>query len=325
MRNMSVHPQYSKSCKCEVCDNLITYLDYLQIKELDYLVCGSFDCKRIMNHKSRMGPLQFKDFLQSERKRLQRLRDEAEIQNKYSKKVAKNEKSQNQKILQTFLENNSQLSETDVHLVRIPSGLTKFAPPANERIKKYSEHVSNIIREATENIDNNTVTYDKNYGAKENLQLQEQRFSESPKLQTMANRLCEMCKGGCCPAGDDHAYLSASTIMQLIKTKPELSITEIHEQYLSRIASKTVVGACINQTELGCSLPRYMRSNICNGYYCEPVKAYLDHETQAAVEKQKVVIAVKWSNTKWNRLNPSFDNKIVKVAIVNETEILPIS
>lgn len=325
MKNMSVYPQYSKSCKCEVCERLITYLDYLQIKELDYLVCGSFNCKRIMSQKSRMAPLQFKDLQHSERKRLQRLRDEATIKKKYCEKVAKNERRQNQKILQTFLDNNSQLSEKEVQLIRIPSGLTKLATPANERIKNYSKYLSDVIDEAIEGRDKNTVINDQNIDAKDRLLLVEQRFSEITKLRTMADRLCTMCKGGCCPSGEDHAYISASTIAQLMKTKPELSTAEIHQLYLSKVARKTVVGACINQTEKGCSLPRYMRSDICNGYYCEPVKSYLDHEIQTDVTKRTTVIAVQWSNTNWNRLDPSVDNEIVKVALVNETEILPIS
>ena len=85
------------------------------------------------------------------------------------------------------------------------------------------------------------------------------------------------------------------------------------------------MGACINQTELGCSLPRHMRSDVCNGYYCEPVQSFLNRESQEDTDKQTMVLAVKWSNTNWNQFDHSFDNKIVKVALINETGILPIS
>lgn len=36
-------------------------------------------------------------------------------------------------------------------------------------------------------------------------------------------------------------------------------------------------------------------------------------------------MAVQWSNTIWNRLDSSFDNELVEVAMVDETEISPIS
>ncbi len=202
--------------------------------------------------------------------------------------------------------------------------MTKLTPLANERIRKYSKYLNKIIQEALENIENkekNTITIDQNDNVRARLLLAEQRFSKSPNLRTIADRLCEMCKGGCCSYGKDHAYLSASTIMQLIKQKPELSIAEIQELYLSKVDSKTVEGACINQTKLGCSLPRYMRSNICNGYYCDSVKSYLGHEELADVEKQTTVFAVQWNYTNWNRLDFSFENKLVKAALVYETEV----
>lgn len=223
-----------------------------------------------MSQKSRMMPFHFESFLTHQKKRSRMLRDEAEKNDEYAKKVEENERRQVQTIVQTFLDDHSQLSESDLYLVRIPSGLTELAPPSNERTKRYSEHVSQIIHDATESMNNSTVANLHDDDAKDRLRLVEQKISQIPKLHAIADRLCGMCKGGCCAAGHDHAYLSVSTIKQFMKSQPELSTAEIHEHYLSRVGTKTVVDACINQTEIGCSLPRNMRSDICNGFYCEP-------------------------------------------------------
>lgn len=318
MKNISLPPQYSKSCTCEVCERLITYYDYLQIKELDYIVCGSFDCKKIMNQKSQIPPVQFNNYFQHQKRLLLKLREDAEIKNKYSEKVVKYEKSKHLEILQTVLDNNSQITEKDVHLVKIPSGLTKISAPAKERIKNYSEHLNRIIDEAIEKLNNDIVIPDPNESAKDRLELLEQQFSENPRLEIMADRLCTMCKGGCCPSGNDHAYISSFTIMQIIKANPKLSHDDIHEFYLSKVPSKTVEGACINQTEQGCSLPRDMRSNTCNGYHCGPVKAFINEEAEKDVDKPATVIAVQWSNTNWNWLDPKIENEIVGVALIDE-------
>ncbi|MEB8433858.1 hypothetical protein OO007_16595 [Cocleimonas sp. KMM 6892] len=339
--------QYSASCKCDVCECLITYADFLQIKELDYLVCGSFECKRIMSQKSKMVPLHFKSYLINQKKRLQTSREQAALREAYIQKIKKHEKKQNQTVLQTFLDSNPQYLKTNVQLVRIPSGLTKLSSPSNERITKYSEHLSNIINEALDNIDSNTLINAQDEGLENRVLTVEQRFSKHPELRTIADGFCGMCKGGCCPSGNDHAYLSAATIKRLMKNKPELTTAEIRELYLSKIKNKTVKDSCINQTKQGCSLPRFMRSDTCNGYYCDSVKSYLEHEADQDIDSEKqmrkplektiekpirkqidkhsIALTVQWSNTNWNRFDPSVDNKIVKAVMITDKEILPIA
>lgn len=322
-KNISLFPPFSKSSKCEVCQCYITEAEFLQLKELDYLVCRKSFCKRIMSKKSRMTPFFFKHYLESQKNIFKQLRDNDRKKQEYSEKINKNEREQNRKLLQTFLDNNPKFSEKEIDVIKIPSGLKKIATPENIRIKKYSEHLSTIIQKAMENIINNTFTDDQNTGdIKDKLLILDHKFSKIPKLKDMTDKLCGMCKGGCCPAGSDHAYLSVSTITQLIKTKPDLSVAEIRELYLSRVNSKTVIGACINQTRLGCSLPRDMRSNICNVYYCDSVKSYINDEAHMDAKHQKMVFAVQWSNTNWNRLDSSFDNEIVNSALINNTNVL---
>ena len=61
-------------------------------------------------------------------------------------------------------------------------------------------------------------------------------------------------------------------------------------QYLSYIAPRTLTMGCVYQHEHGCTLPRELRADICNRFYCshlnmirneyaagEPVRAYFVH------------------------------------------------
>jgi len=61
-------PALSNDTKCEVCGCVIGHLESLQLKDLDYSVCQSFECRRIMSQKPFMTPLLFQSHLQIQTK-----------------------------------------------------------------------------------------------------------------------------------------------------------------------------------------------------------------------------------------------------------------
>ena len=58
----------SNDTKYEVCGCVIGHLESLQLKDLDYSVCQSFDCRRIMSQKPFMPPLLLQSHLQIQTK-----------------------------------------------------------------------------------------------------------------------------------------------------------------------------------------------------------------------------------------------------------------
>ena len=44
------------------------------------------------------------------------------------------------------------------------------------------------------------------------------------------------------------------------------------EDYLSYLPAASTRDACVYQTARGCSLPREMRQDICNAYYCDALR-----------------------------------------------------
>jgi hypothetical protein len=49
---------------------------------------------------------------------------------------------------------------------------------------------------------------------------------------------------------------------------------EVLEAYLSRVGNKTFEGSCIFHQPGGCSLPREMRSDTCDRYFCSGLAGY---------------------------------------------------
>ena len=89
---------------------------------------------------------------------------------------------------------------------------------------------------------------------------------------------CAACQGFCCKrgGGDNHAFLTRQTVYHLRNTKPELEPEEIVEHYLNALPVQSVRGACVFQSEIGCTLEREWRAALCNSFHCHDLHAMHD-------------------------------------------------
>jgi hypothetical protein len=130
----------------------------------------------------------------------------------------------------------------------------------------------------------------------------------------MAARLCAFCGGGCCTKGGEQAYLDAATLRRFMDAQPGIADAAVLQAYLDRVAPVTRSGSCINQTATGCSLPRAMRSDVCNRFACEPL-ARLE-AAQGGPAPPQTVLIVRRRQDHWRRTNPELDNAINAGAIL---------
>jgi hypothetical protein len=89
-----------------------------------------------------------------------------------------------------------------------------------------------------------------------------------PGLAKVLGQACARCKGHCCSYGGNHAYLRVDAVKRYMTAHPEKSDDQILDDYLARLAERTYVNSCAYHGKLGCTLPRDMRSSICNSFYC---------------------------------------------------------
>ena len=79
-------------------------------------------------------------------------------------------------------------------------------------------------------------------------------------------------------------------MVRYLQEFPSHDDDEIVARYLSHLAPRTLTKGCVCQGEHGCTLPRDLRSDLCNRFYCshldmirnefkagEPVRAYFTH------------------------------------------------
>jgi len=83
---------------------------------------------------------------------------------------------------------------------------------------------------------------------------------------------CTACRGHCCRLGEDHAFLRPATLRRFHKAHPGMTAGQVVDAYVARVPAESVEGSCVFQGREGCTLPRSMRSDVCNRYLCEDLE-----------------------------------------------------
>jgi hypothetical protein len=107
---------------------------------------------------------------------------------------------------------------------------------------------------------------------------------------------CSACRGACCANGGDHAFLRTRTLREVMARHPLLDDEAVVALYRSWLPERAMAGGCVYQGGQGCTLPRDLRSSICNAYLCgglqraladvvpgETAGVYVAHRVGAAV------------------------------------------
>ena len=115
-------------------------------------------------------------------------------------------------------------------------------------------------------------------------------------VQDLFGAVCGACRGFCCIAGGEHAFLTAETMLARMQRTPGVTDGEIVADYLARLPERTLTGGCVFQGADGCALPRDMRGDTCNRHLCtglralqhaleagSPVRAYVAHQEGDAI------------------------------------------
>jgi len=260
-----------------------------------------------------MDPSIVGNFLGFQRQRIARSREAIALaKRRMDEKVAK-EALEAQTILEHALKDNHGLSIDEVCAVTIPSGSSKISPLHESRIQAYKAHLETVIKGSQDvrtSDANETSESSGRYSA-------EKLFENAPLLRIVSDKMCGMCKGGCCTAGRDSAYITPSTIRRFLAAHPDSSDDDILEAYLSRLSPETVTDACVNQSPTGCVLPRSMRSDTCNEYYCKALEAWHESAVSGVTD---AVLVIQRADSDWGRSGPEKKNSIVDIVVIKTSD-----
>jgi hypothetical protein len=87
-------------------------------------------------------------------------------------------------------------------------------------------------------------------------------------LEGALHGACTLCRGWCCERGGNHAYLTVETLRRSFSQHPRPRPRDLLAAYLSCVGNRSFEGSCLFHQAGGCSLPRALRSDTCNRFYC---------------------------------------------------------
>ena len=122
--------------------------------------------------------------------------------------------------------------------------------------------------------------------------------SRTSGRESLSAGVCAACRGSCCRAGGDQAYLTEETMVRSLQAHPDWTRAQIMDAYLKHLPAETVLNSCIYHSATGCGLPRDLRSSTCNRYLCGKLKNLL-----AGLPEQNPppILAVMFDDGKWAR------------------------
>ncbi|MGV7210363.1 hypothetical protein ACLB1G_21225 [Oxalobacteraceae bacterium A2-2] len=272
-----------------------------------YPCCPAIACRMVLSRRAEMGEPGFRHYLQMQARHRRHLADVAAAA--AARKLAEvAENAAGWAALRTRLRDTQALEPLQLLL---PTGPRRARPLSARRRERYRAHLLGIVAEASGMPSAGAPAAGTSSAAMPSA------------VSAMPGRLCALCGGGCCTRGGEQAYLSAATLRRFMDARPQLSPAEVVAAYLEHVAPAPQARSCINHTRHGCSLPRDMRSDICNRFACEPLARLLaaqrggDGKTGAL----PVVLVIRRQQDHWHRAEPGLDNAINARVILRETGI----
>lgn len=93
----------------------------------------------------------------------------------------------------------------------------------------------------------------------------------TPEVAAALGAACATCRGHCCRHGGERAYLGPEAMQRYIAAHPDHGPEDVQRAYLAHVGTRTVTGSCVYHGARGCTLPREMRSDTCNRFFCGPL------------------------------------------------------
>lgn len=173
-------------------------------------------------------------------------------------------------------------------LVVLPRFYGRARKPSPAHVRAFEANLRTHVKEARAILAAGTATVITEAPSEPRPQSDATRDAEAQLLI----RGCTACRGFCCRNGTDHAFLSGAALAPHLARQPDESDDALVARYLSKLPRVVLPDSCVYHGPTGCTLPREMRSDTCNNFFChsldsvrhtfgddEPVRVYFMHRS----------------------------------------------
>jgi hypothetical protein len=96
--------------------------------------------------------------------------------------------------------------------------------------------------------------------------------SNGGEMSDVLSQGCARCRGNCCCGGGTDAYLRPERMVRYMNAHRPQSPVDVLEAYMSYVGERSIQNSCVYHGARGCTLPRDMRADICNTFFCEGLR-----------------------------------------------------
>ncbi|MEM9063069.1 MAG: hypothetical protein AAGD13_21615 [Pseudomonadota bacterium] len=90
---------------------------------------------------------------------------------------------------------------------------------------------------------------------------------------------CMLCHGHCClNGGPSNAFLTVEDVNRFRRENPGATPDDVRSAYYELMPEKTVLLSCVFHGPVGCTMPRTMRSDLCNSALCSSQRHLIEGE-----------------------------------------------
>jgi hypothetical protein len=283
--------------------------------------CGSPGCRMLRLRSQNVGPAGLKIMIAVHRKQR---RDQLWLAERNARETLENA------AIRDAANQQEPLPAQEYPLAIIPTAPTILLALPQDRRQRYQEHLAAVIAEAvapepTTADSSNPIMQGDPITADAETAMEtsaaptieaETVVPPTPPDPPLAQQMCTLCRGGCCTSGGEHAYLNAATIRRFMRLHPSIPVARIAESYLELLGDQTIAGSCVNHTNSGCSLPREMRSDTCNVYYCKSLRDW--QARCSSNESPRGAFVIQREHDNWNQDRVGVPHEIVSVHVLTE-------
>lgn len=148
----------------------------------------------------------------------------------------------------------------DTALALLPRNQQRLIPLGRERINAHRRYLEQIVQETAELHDAGITPTETSATTN--------GVSPTQANLSVLGAACGLCGGYCCNTGGNTAWLEPASIARLFRQAPSVARDGIVEHYLCHLPETSYENSCIYHAENGCSLPKNIRSSVCNQYIC---------------------------------------------------------
>ncbi len=138
----------------------------------------------------------------------------------------------------------------------VPANRRRLARLSARRRREFAAHLDDVIAEALQIQHKRRTTRNR----------RQLPLPDPPPAGVASG--CATCRGHCCRLGGTHAFVDAATVQRLIDQAGTTEPRVLAHAFLRRLPGVSYRSSCVYHARAGCNLPRAMRAEICNRFYC---------------------------------------------------------